>query len=150
MLWDLSVHNTSLRLDQTWSRTGQDWKYVCVLPCLENRIKSYHWGGSFSFFSLQRFNWKLSPNTTSFDTSSTTNSSEQHVHNLLILVLLHFLFRHLHKILPLIRCHHQCVLHLDSELSLDLQAHCSASLTLWVSADFTSRFSLKLGVSFSR
>ena len=74
----------------------------------------------------------------------------------ILLLLLRFLFRHLHEILPLIRCHHRWVLHLDSELSLNLQAHCSAILvsrlltlllktllgivTLRVFADFTSRF----------
>ena len=43
-----------------------------------------------------------------------------------LLLLLHILFRHLHEIHPLVRCHHQWALHLDSELLLDLQAHCSA------------------------
>ena len=41
-------------------------------------------------------------------------------------LLLRVPFRHLHEILQLARCHHQLVLHLDSELSLDLRAHCSA------------------------
>ena len=44
------------------------------------------------------------------------------------ILLLRFLFRHLHEILPLARCHHQWILHLDSELSLVLRAHCSAIL----------------------
>ena len=35
-------------------------------------------------------------------------------------------FRHLHQIHQLVRCHSQLVLHLDSEFSLDLRAHCSA------------------------
>ena len=66
MLWDLSVHNTSLPFD-----------HVCCVDeselemCQENAIKSYHRCCSFSFFFLQRFNLKLSPNTTSFDTRST-------------------------------------------------------------------------------
>ena len=78
-----------------------------------------------------------------------TNFCIQHVCNLLVLVvlfsgdssgsfelwkflilriLLRFPFRHLHESLPLVRCHHQWVLHLDSELLLDLHAHCSAIL----------------------
>ena len=40
--------------------------------------------------------------------------------------LLRFPFRHLHEILLLGRCHPHWVLHLDSELLLDLQGHCSA------------------------
>ena len=40
----------------------------------------------------------------------------------------HFPFRHLHEILQLVRCHHQMLQHVDSGLSLDLQAHCSAIL----------------------
>ena len=40
--------------------------------------------------------------------------------------LLRFPFRHLPEILPLVRCHHQWVPHLDSEFSLDLRAHCCA------------------------
>ena len=40
--------------------------------------------------------------------------------------LLRFPLRHLHEIVQLVRCHHRLVLHLDSEFSLDLRAHCSA------------------------
>ena len=39
---------------------------------------------------------------------------------------LRFPFRHLHEIPQLVRCHHQLVLHLDSEFSLGLRGHCSA------------------------
>ena len=42
--------------------------------------------------------------------------------------LLRFPFRHLHEIPQLVRCHHRWVLHLDSEFSLDLRAHCSTIL----------------------
>ena len=45
-----------------------------------------------------------------------------------VLHLPHFPFRHLHQILQLVRCHHQLVQHLGSEFSLDLRAHCSATL----------------------
>ena len=78
-----------------------------------------------------------------------TNSCRQHVLNLQFLVslcsldssdsfwlwefllprvphLLRFPFRHLHEIHQLVRCHHQLVLHLDSEFSSDLRAQCSA------------------------
>ena len=54
--------------------TNQDWKYVCILRCRENVIKSHHWCCSFSFFFLQRFNLKMFPNTTTFDTKQHTNS----------------------------------------------------------------------------
>ena len=37
-------------------------------------------------------------------------------------------FRHLHEIHPLVRCHHQWVLHLGSEFSVDSRAHWSAIL----------------------
>ena len=40
--------------------------------------------------------------------------------------LLRFPNRHLHEIHQLVRRHHQMVLHLDSEFSLDSRAHCSA------------------------
>ena len=39
----------------------------------------------------------------------------------------------LHGIHPLARCHHKLVLHLDSELSLDLRAHRSAILVSMLS-----------------
>ena len=50
--------------------TNRNWERVCIFLCQETALKSYHWGCSFSFF-LPRFNLKLSPNTTSFDTSNT-------------------------------------------------------------------------------
>ena len=79
-----------------------------------------------------------------------TNSCKQHVHNLRVLVLLYswdssgsfqmwgfpllgilllrFTFRRLHEIPELVRCHHQWVLHHDSELSLDLRAGSNRNL----------------------
>ena len=55
-----------------------------------------------------------------------------------ILLLLCFLCRHLHEILQLVRCHHQWVQHLDSELSLDLRAHRSA-ITLFMTVGSPSQ-----------
>ena len=60
--------------------------------------------------------------------SSSSSSPPSPLLLLLLVLLLLNLFRLLHEILPLVRCHHQWVLHLDSELLLDLQAHCSAIL----------------------
>ena len=70
-----------------------------------------------------------------------TISCQQHVLNLHVLVSLcswdssdswFFTFlipiRHPHRILQSVRCHHQLAQRLDSEFSLDLQAHCSAML----------------------
>ena len=80
------------------------------------------------------------PPTPRLSTKQHTNSCRQHVLNLHVLVslcsfdssdsfglwdfmlprvphLLRFPFRHLHEILTLVRCHHQLVPHLDSELS---------------------------------
>ena len=91
------------------------------------------------------------------------NSCKQHVHHLRVLVLLYswvssglfqlweflilrilLLFRHLHEIPELVRCHHQLVLHLDSELLLDLQAYCS---TIPVSRLLTLFLNILLGIS---
>ena len=60
---DSCVHDTSLPFDKC-----QLSRQISI-GNVSAAIKSYHWGCSSSFFSLQRFN--LSPNTTTFDTSST-------------------------------------------------------------------------------
>ena len=150
MWWDLSVQRLS-RLTMSVVSTTQNWKCVCILLCQETAIKSYHWSCSFSIFFRQRLNLKMSPNTTTFDTSSTpTPVNSMSIIFMILFFSTHgilrvhsgsgnfcffffcffffFLFRHLHEIPPLARCHHQWVLHLHSKLSLDLRAHCSAIL----------------------
>ena len=73
--------------------------------------------------------------TTTFDTNSTqtpANSTPTPANSMSTIFGFLFFFISCFDIhtrfTPLIRCHHQWALHLDSELSLDLQAHCSAIL----------------------
>ena len=127
----------------------QNWKRVCVFQCQKTVIDSYDRNRPFSFLFFQQFNSMLSTNTSTFDTSNTSipvdNMSWIFMFLLLspswvlwihsdsgefllpkVLHLLRFPFRHLHEIHQMVRCHHQLVPHLDSVLSLDLPAHCSA------------------------
>ena len=68
MLWDLSVHNTSLPCDSVRGLDKSEMVMCLRSPVSRNRNQKLPC--SFSFFFLQRFNLKMSPNTT-FDTSST-------------------------------------------------------------------------------
>ena len=105
--------------------TNQNWKCVFILLCQETLVKSYHWGCSFSFF----FQLEVVSQHHELRHMQHTNSCKQRIHNLNVIVLLHswdssgsfrlresllprilllpFLFGHLHEILPLARCHHQ-------------------------------------------
>ena len=129
-------------------------------------VKRYQWYlCSFSSFFLQRFKLKMFLNTTTFDTNTTpipvdnmstfSRSCSAPLMGffrfvstvgfpILRFLLLHILFRHLHEILPLVPCHHQWVLHLDAELLLDLQTHCSA---IPVSRLLTHCLKILLGIS---
>ena len=125
-------HTITLR----WSLRNHFHSYTCVNHRILECVRT-------------RFNSMLSTNTSTFDTSSPPTPCRQHALNLHVLVclcsldsldafglweflpprvplLLRFPFRQLHEIHPLVRCHHQLVLHLDSEFSSDLRAHCSA------------------------
>ena len=117
--------------------------------CQKTVIESYDRSRPFSFLFFQQFNSMLSTNTSTLDTSSTPTPVDSMSRIFMFLFLfarwipwihadtgdfllprvphpLRFPFRHLHKIPQLVRCLHQLVLHLDSEFSLDLRAHCSA------------------------
>ena len=142
MLWDLSVHNTSLPFDTLLAvSTSQSWKRVCVFLCQETVIESYESELFFlSFFFLLQSQFDVVHQHLNVRHKQHTNSCKQHVLNRHVLVSLcswdssdsfltlgisaskgssslhHFPFRHLHEIHHLFRCHHQ----------LDLQARCSA------------------------
>ena len=147
---------------------NQNWRRVCVFLYQEAAIESYNRSCPFSFLFLQHFNSMLSTNTSTFDTSRTPIPVNimSWIFTLLFLFARGILRIHpysgnfcskgsssssfpISTILQLVRCHHQMLQHVDSGLSLDLQAHCSAILVsrllsgcspLLVSVDFISRF----------
>ena len=149
MLWDLSVHNTSLPFDHTPAvSTNQNWKRVSVFLCQKNRNRKLRSKSSFLFPLLTILQFDVVHQHLDLRRKQHTNSCRQHVLNPHVLVSLcqwdssdsfllwefllprvlhlhHFPFRHLLEI-QLVRCHHQLVKHLDSEFSLDLREHCSA------------------------
>ena len=109
------------------SSANQNWKRVCVFLCQKTVIESYDRSCPFSFLFI--------------NSTACPESSCSCIHLIVwffdsfwlweflllrVLHLLRFPFRHLHEIPQLVRCHHQLVLHLDPEFSLDLRAHCSA------------------------
>ena len=127
---------------------NQNWKRVCVFLCQKTVIESYDRSRPFSFLFFQQFNSMLSTNTATFDTSSTPTPVDSmsgifmflflsarwilRIHSdsgnfcfqkFLIFFVSHF---DICTRFQLVRCHHLLVLHLDSEFSLDLRAHCSA------------------------
>ena len=132
VMWDLSVHNTSLPFDHRHDldKLGLE---ICLRSPVSRKRNQKPPLGLFVLF--------LRPPTVQLEDVSQhhelrhkqhTNSCKQRVHNLHVLILLYscysgsfqtveflipriillFLFRHLHEIPPLARCHHQWVLHL--------------------------------------
>ena len=115
---------------------NQKWKRLCVFLCYESKSKATKKGRrSFSFLFSEQFGSMFShqflytaclrtcprrsrlvgffgfiflPSKGSSSSSSPISTSA--------------------RVLQLVRCHHLLVLHLDSEFSLDLRAHCSAIL----------------------
>ena len=144
MLWDLSVHNTSLPFDHNCCLDKSELETCLRFPVSGNRNRKLQ---SELVFFLQQLNSILPTNTSTFDTSSTPTppacpifmflflSTCGGIHsdsgNLLlpkVLHLPHFPFRHLHEVLQSVPCHHLLAQRLDSKFSLDLRAHCSAIL----------------------
>ena len=127
--------------------TNQNWKRVCVFLCQKTVMENYDRSRSFSFLFLQQFNSMLSINSSAFDTSSTPtpvdsmsyvpvslcsldSSDSLRLWEFLLPRVPHLLRFPISTSAPdspqLVRCHHQPVLHLDSEFSLDSRMHCSA------------------------
>ena len=131
MLRDLSVHNTSLPFDHTCCLDKSEWERVSRFPVLRSRSRKPQSELSFLFplpptvqFDVvhQYVDLRHKPPTSSFVGFFGFILTQFFVSKG------HFPFRHLHMIPQLVRCHHQLASHLDSELSLDLRAHCSATL----------------------
>ena len=149
MLWDLSVHNMSLPFDHTCCLGKSELETGLRFLVSKNRNRKLQSESSFLFPLLPTVQFDVVHQHLDLRHKQHTNSCRQHVLNLHVLVslyswgssdsfllwvfllprvlhLLRFQFRHLHEIPQLVRCPHQLVLHLDSEFSLDLRAHCSA------------------------
>ena len=146
------MSSVTLTTTLTYLKYLRTWFILVFQRCI-NAIESYqNWLCSYSSLLLQRFKLKtyVSLHNDLFDKQhtpspansvstifryliffhSSDSSRRFHMWGFLLpgIVLLRFLFRHRREILPLAGCHHQRVLYLDSELSLNLRAHCSAIL----------------------
>ena len=149
VLLDLSVHNMSLPFDHTCCLDKSELETCLRFPVSRNRYRKLRSESFFLFPLLPTVQFDVVHQHLDLRHKQHTNSCRQHVLNLHVFVslssldsldssgiwefllprvphLLRFPFRHLHEIPQPARCHHQLVLHLDSEFSLDLQAHCSA------------------------
>ena len=134
MLRDLSVHNTSL----TCCLDKSEWERVSRFPVIRSRSRKPQSELSFLFplppttqldVVHQHVDLRHKPPTSSFVGFFLLSFFLlPRVHSYSVFPKGHFPFRHLHVIPQLVRCHHQLASHLDSELSLDLRAHCSATL----------------------
>ena len=149
VLWDLSVHNMSLPFDHTCCLDKSELVTCLHFLVSENRNRKLRSESSFLFPLLPIVQFDVVHQHLDLRHKQHANSCRQHVLNLHAVVslcslgsldsfrlwefmlprvphLLRFPFRHLHEIHQLVRCHHQLVLHLGPEFSLDLRAHCSA------------------------
>ena len=146
MLWDLSVHNTSLPFDHTCCLCKSELETCLRCIVSKNHNRKLRSESSFLFLLLPTVQFDVVHQHLDLRHKQHTNSCGQHVLNLQVPIslclldsldsweflllrvphLLRFPFRHLHEIPQLVRRHHQLVLHLDSEFSLDFRAHCSA------------------------
>ena len=145
----ITTGRSSLTTPIVW--TNRNEKRVCIFLCHDTVIKGNNRSRSFSFLFLQPFNSMLSTNSSTIRHKQHTNFCRQQILNLQVLVsldskrfgdsvllwepllptVLHLHrspFRHLHVALQLAQCHHQVRPDLYSEISLDLRAHCFATV----------------------
>ena len=139
-MWDFSVRNKSLPFDSVCGLDKSELELWLHSPVSRNRTQKLPLG-LFVLFLSPTVQLEVVSQHHELRHKQHTNSCKQHVHNFHVLVLLcswdssgSFQLGisaskdSSSSFPPFARCHHQKVLHLDSELSLDLQAHCSAIL----------------------
>ena len=146
MLWDLFVHNMSLQFDRTCCHDKSELETCRRYPVSQNRKRKLRSESSFLILLLPTVQFDVVHQHLDLRRKQHTNSCRQHVLNLHVLSfsLLVGFFGFILTLgisaskgsssssFPtstshqLVRCHHNLVLHLDSELSLDIRAHCSA------------------------